>query len=83
VLLAESVLATYTAYNYAIIGSGTAGLVVANSLSANPNITVAAIEAGGSAYDNLDVTAIPRTIAEFSPGIGTSLDCKITQQTAH
>lgn len=33
-------------FDYVIIGGGTAGLVMANRLSANPNITVAVVEAG-------------------------------------
>ena len=33
-------------FDYVIVGGGTAGLVVANRLSANPNLQVAVIEAG-------------------------------------
>jgi GMC oxidoreductase len=35
-------------FDYVIIGGGTAGLVMANRLSQNPNVQVAVIEAGGS-----------------------------------
>jgi choline dehydrogenase-like flavoprotein len=75
VALAQSVLAMYTtSFDYVIVGGGPAGLLVANRLSANPYITVAVIEAGDSVYNNPNVTAIPKTIAQFSPGIGTSID---------
>ncbi|KAH8731969.1 GMC oxidoreductase-domain-containing protein [Phaeosphaeriaceae sp. PMI808] len=77
-LMAQHVLAAHTAFDYVIIGGGPAGLIVANHLSANPDITVAVVEAGLSAYNNPNVTTLPRTIAEFSPGIGTSIDWKYT-----
>jgi choline dehydrogenase-like flavoprotein len=77
--LAQSVLlASAASFDYVIIGGGPAGLIVANRLSANPKITVAIIEAGGSVYNNPNVTALPKSIAEFSPGIGTSIDWSYT-----
>jgi choline dehydrogenase-like flavoprotein len=72
--MAQSVLAAGASFDYVIVGGGPAGLIVANRLSANPNTTVAIIEAGGSVYNNPNVTALPKTIAQFSPGIGTSID---------
>jgi choline dehydrogenase-like flavoprotein len=66
------------AFDFVIVGGGTAGLLIANRLSANPNITVAVIEAGGSVYNNPNVTLVPRSIADFSPGLGTSIDWSYT-----
>jgi choline dehydrogenase-like flavoprotein len=77
--MAQAVLATCTTtFDYVIVGGGPAGLIVANRLSANQNITVAVIEAGDSVYGNSNVTALPKSIAEFSPGIGTQIDWSYT-----
>lgn len=46
-------------YDYVIVGGGTAGLVLANRLSANDDTTVAVIEAGNSGYDDNDKFIIP------------------------
>lgn len=42
---------TKPTYDYVICGGGLAGLVLANRLTENPNITVAVIEAGSSGYE--------------------------------
>lgn len=42
-------------YDYIVIGGGTAGCVLAERLSADPNITVALIEGGPSDHDKPEV----------------------------
>lgn len=47
---------TSSNYDYVIIGGGTSGLVVANRLSELKDLNVLVIEAGGSVYNNPNVT---------------------------
>ncbi|MGL4405861.1 MAG: GMC family oxidoreductase, partial [Notoacmeibacter sp.] len=53
-------------FDYVIVGAGSAGCVLANRLSANPNITVCLIEAGGEA--NSILNRVPVGAAAFVPG---------------
>ncbi|KAF2626643.1 GMC oxidoreductase [Macroventuria anomochaeta] len=69
-----------TTFDYVIVGGGTAGLVLANRLSANPATTVAVIEAGDLAYSNPNVTYVPKSIAEFALGLGTSVEWGYTTE---
>ncbi|APA10116.1 hypothetical protein sscle_06g048860 [Sclerotinia sclerotiorum 1980 UF-70] len=57
-------------YDYVIVGGGTGGLVVANRLSENKNITVLVIEAG-TFHKNEDFITIPLITTSNLPFLGT------------
>ncbi|KAJ5199647.1 Glucose-methanol-choline oxidoreductase [Penicillium cf. griseofulvum] len=61
---------SYSTYDYVIVGGGTSGLVVANRLSEQKDTTVLVIEAGGSVYDNPNVT----DTLGYSKAFGTDID---------
>jgi choline dehydrogenase len=54
------ILLTNAAYNYVVVGGGTAGLVIASRLAENPNMTIAVVDLG-SFYEtsNSDQSQIP------------------------
>ncbi|CAG8306625.1 unnamed protein product [Penicillium salamii] len=57
-------------YDYIVVGGGTSGLVVANRLSEQDNINVLVIEAGGSVYNNPNVT----DTLGYGKAFGTDID---------
>ncbi|EST09215.1 Glucose-methanol-choline oxidoreductase, N-terminal [Kalmanozyma brasiliensis GHG001] len=64
-------------YDYIIVGGGLAGLVVANRLSANPNISVAVIEAGASGYADNNKFVVPAANL-YDSSVGTQYDWQWT-----
>ncbi|KAJ7639231.1 hypothetical protein FB45DRAFT_787915 [Roridomyces roridus] len=55
-LLFAACVASATTFDYVIVGGGTAGLVVANRLTANPLISVMVLEAGGDGLGNTNIS---------------------------
>lgn len=68
-LLAYAAIASSETFDYVIAGAGTAGLVVANRLSSNPDITVAVIETGDDVRENPDVQTIDFLFSNFNASI--------------
>jgi choline dehydrogenase-like flavoprotein len=57
-------------YDYIIVGGGTSGLVVANRLSEDYNVSVAVIEAGGVELYNPNIT----DTSKYGNAFGTPID---------
>jgi len=65
---------TTTSADYVIVGGGTAGLVIANRLSENPDVSVLVLEAGQAHYEDPRVN-IP---AFFTTLMGSEVDYQYT-----
>ncbi|KAG8166266.1 hypothetical protein KVR01_004818 [Diaporthe batatas] len=70
VLLSEAIITTATSFDYVIAGGGTCGLLLANRLSEDPNVSVAVIEPGEDTRNNPNVT----DAGNFITALGTSID---------
>lgn len=57
-------------YDYIVVGGGTSGLVIANRLTENPDVSVLIIEAGGSVLNNYNVTDVDG----YGLAFGTDID---------
>ncbi|KAK1982484.1 GMC oxidoreductase [Colletotrichum cereale] len=57
-------------HDYVIVGGGTSGLALANRLSENPSLSVLIIEAGGSVFNNVNVT----NPSGYGLAFGTDID---------
>ena len=58
-------------YDYVVIGGGTSGLVIANRLSEQKDVSVLVIEAGDSVFNNTNVT---ESSILWILNLGTSID---------
>ncbi|KAF5137752.1 Pyranose dehydrogenase 1 [Metarhizium anisopliae] len=61
---------TASKYDYIVIGGGTSGLVIANRLSEDRNVSVLVIEAGKSVLNNANVTDVDG----YGLAFGTDID---------
>lgn len=69
-LTSVAITTTATSFDYVVVGGGTCGLLLANRLSEDPNVTVAVIEPGEDTRNNTNVT----DAGNFIVALGTSID---------
>lgn len=68
-LLAAIIAAHNLTFDYVIVGAGTAGLVIANRLSEDPNIRVGVIEPGDDVRNDPSVTSTGDVGNQFNPAL--------------
>lgn len=72
IVISQTITTTATRFDYVIVGGGTCGLVLANRLSEDPNVTVAVIEPGEDVRNNPNVTDPGNFIIPFDTSIDWS-----------
>lgn len=77
ILLLTLVTALAPEYDFIIVGGGVSGLVVANRLSEDPNVSVLIVEAGPSVLDNENVTDVDA----YSRAFGTEIDWQFISES--
>lgn len=65
-----------TNFDYVIVGGGTAGCILANRLTEDPNVTVLLLEAGGKYEDNANV-AVPAAVGTLQIDSGIDWNYKV------
>ncbi|KAI0342182.1 aryl-alcohol-oxidase from pleurotus Eryingii [Trametopsis cervina] len=68
-----------SSYDYVIVGGGTAGLVLANRLTENANVTVLVLEAGGTPAGNIGIE-VPLLAPSLAPGTAVDWGYKTVPQ---
>lgn len=72
IFISHATATTAIGFDYVIVGGGTCGLLLANRLSENPNITVAVIEPGEDTRNNPNVTDPGNFVVPFDTSIDWS-----------
>ncbi|KAI3394499.1 hypothetical protein diail_2633 [Diaporthe ilicicola] len=83
VVVSRVISTTAISFDYVIVGGGTCGLVLANRLSENPDITVAVIEPGEDVRSNPNVTDAGKFVVAFDTSIDWSYPSTIQPGAAN
>lgn len=67
-------------FDYIVVGGGTAGLVIANRLSEDPNVTVAVIETGKDVRSDSGVLDVDLAGVTYSPELDWNFNSTVQPQ---